>query len=115
MYILPKKLCQRGTYIQTYLHTCMHTYIQFPSDKGWVGIGLSEGGSMFIYIHTYMHAYIHTYIQFPSDKGWVGIGLSEGGSMFGADIVIVRKKGDTWVAEDMHATVCVCVFTYILG
>jgi hypothetical protein len=58
-----------------------------------------------MYIHT--HSYIR--IQFPTDKGWVGFGLSEGGSMYGADIVIVRKKGDVWAAEDMFATVCMRV------
>ena len=41
--------------------------------------------------------------QFPTSSAWMGLGVSASGSMVGADIIVVRNVGSSWIAEDRFA------------
>eukprot|EP00971_Amphidinium_carterae_P326762 6457760-Amphidinium_carterae.1 len=47
---------------------------------------------------------LHLDVEVQNHTGWVGIGMNGNGGMRGASIIVVRKNGEDWVAEDRHAT-----------
>ena len=42
--------------------------------------------------------------QFPTTSAWVALGISTSGGMIGADMIVVRYLGTSWIAENRFAT-----------
>ncbi len=75
----------------TYIHTCVHTYIQMLFGQGGAMFG-DSGGAIHTCIHTFVHTYMRAYIHI--DAFWA-------------------RRGHIWRQWRSYTYIHTCVHTYV--